>query len=614
MQPGRPGFLRLATVAVVAAALAAAAQASHVPDGLEQDSLRARFGVRDAPRHDGIVVVAVDDATFSELRLQWPFKRSLHGRVIDRLHAAGAREIVYDVQFTEPTSPREDGALYDAIAAAGGAVLVTGETDGRGHTNVLGGVEYLRAAHARAAAGDLVHDAGGTLTHFRRSAGGLGTVPVVVAERMQRHGEGSGLFSDGEAWIDYRGGPGAVRTVSFASVLRGRVGPGVFRGKVVVVGATSPTLQDVHPTPAGGADLMAGPEVQANAIATALEGNPLRSAPPWTGWALVAAMALVAPLLRLRLRIVATTAVAALSAFGYAVAAQLAFDSGTVLTVVGPLAALVLATVGTIVVSHLFESFERRRVARWNAVLEERVRERTSELRETQLEVIRRLGAAVESRDHETGEHISRMSRLCHRLALAVGMDPTEAELLRHASAMHDIGKIGIPDRILGKPGRLDPEEWEVMKTHTTIGAHILAGSRVPLIRMAEEIALTHHERWDGSGYPNGLAGEAIPLVGRIASICDVFDALLSDRPYKSAWSLEAAVAEIGRQRGRQFDPRLVGPFLELVREDADGLEDRQVAVELPLGDLDAVLVPLLALDLDEALEHVLAERAQDEL
>jgi HD-GYP domain-containing protein (c-di-GMP phosphodiesterase class II) len=563
----RPGLRVLGAVAAIAAGIAIGAQQTHLIDGLEHDSLRARFSLRDAPRHSGVAVVAIDDATFAELKQQWPFKRSLHGHVIDRLHAAGAREIVYDVQFTEPTIPREDGALYDALARSGGAVLVTGETDGHGHTNVLGGDANLRAAHSRAAAGDLVNDPSGAITQFPRSAGGVDSVPVVAAERATGRKLPPGSFADGKAWIDYRGGPGAIRTVPFAAVLRGRFDPAWFRGKVVVVGATTPTLQDVHPTPVGGAELMAGPEVEANAIATALDGDPLRSAPPATGWILVALMALVAPLLRLRLGIVASTVFAALVGCAYLAAVQLAFDSGTVLTALAPLLALVTGAVGTIVASHLAESFERRRVARSNAILEARVRERTAELRDTQLEVIRRLGAAVESRDQETGLHIARMSRLCHRLALATGMDPAEADRLRHACAMHDIGKIGIPDRILQKPGKLDHDEWEVMKTHTTIGAHILSGSRAPLIRMAETIALTHHERWDGSGYPGGIAGEEIPLVGRITSICDVFDALISERPYKHAWTVDEALAEIARQSGRQFDPGLVEPFLTLARD-----------------------------------------------
>jgi putative two-component system response regulator len=145
-------------------------------------------------------------------------------------------------------------------------------------------------------------------------------------------------------------------------------------------------------------------------------------------------------------------------------------------------------------------------------------------------------------------------------------MPKAEADRLRHASAMHDIGKIGIPDRILQKPGKLDPDEWAVMKTHTTMGATILGGSNAPLIQMAETIARTHHERWDGSGYPAGLAGEAIPLIGRVVAICDVFDALLSVRPYKHAWTLDDALTEIRAQSGRHFDPQLVEPFERLAR------------------------------------------------
>jgi HD-GYP domain-containing protein (c-di-GMP phosphodiesterase class II) len=561
----RPRLRGALAVAFAAAALAVAAQETGLVDGLENDSLSARFSLRAAPPHRDVVVVAIDDTTFSQLGIHWPFKRSLHGRVIERLHAAGAREVVYDVQFTEPTTPREDGALYDSIGRVGGAVLVTAETDGHGHTNVLGGDANLRAVHARAAAGNLSNDESGAITRFPREVGGVGSVPVVTTARLGRP-LGAESFSGGKAWIDYRGGPGAIRTISFADVLRGRFPAGAFRGEVVVVGATTPTLQDVHPTPVGGTSLMAGPEVQANAIATALDGNPLRSAPPFVWWLLVIGLALVTPLLRMRLRIGATAAAAALLVCAYAAGVQIAFDSGTVLTAVSPMLALLASAVGTIVVSHLAETLERRRVSRSNELLEQAVRERTAELRDTQLEVIGRLGAAVESRDQETGAHISRMSALCRELALEAGMDPRDADLLGHASAMHDIGKIGIPDRILQKPGRLDPEEWEKMKTHTTIGAHILEGSRAPLIQMAETIALTHHERWDGSGYPNGLAGEDIPLAGRIAAICDVFDALISERPYKGPWPAPDALEEIERLGGSHFDPELVTAFLKIIR------------------------------------------------
>jgi len=206
----------------------------------------------------------------------------------------------------------------------------------------------------------------------------------------------------------------------------------------------------------------------------------------------------------------------------------------------------------------------KEELARHNNRLEHEVRRRTADLHESQLEVVRRLGRAAESRDYGTGMHITRMSRIAHLIARAARMDPDECELLLHAAPMHDIGKIGIPDAILLKPGPLDPDEWEEMKRHTTIGAGLLAGSHSPVVQLGEVIALTHHERWDGSGYPHGLAGDAAPLVGRISAIADVFDALISERPYKDAWDHQSAANEIASQAGRQFDPELVDLFLGL--------------------------------------------------
>lgn len=196
------------------------------------------------------------------------------------------------------------------------------------------------------------------------------------------------------------------------------------------------------------------------------------------------------------------------------------------------------------------------------AVLQELVRIRTAELHHTRLQVVQRLGMAAEYRDEETGNHILRMSHICALLARAIGWDEEQCDLLLNASPMHDIGKIGIPDAILLKPGRFEPHEWETMKTHSSIGARLLEGDDSLLMRMACEIAQTHHEKWDGSGYPSGLAGEAIPLVGRIAALADVFDALTSVRPYKQAWTVEAAVAHIQGNSGKHFDPKLVEVFL----------------------------------------------------
>lgn len=202
-----------------------------------------------------------------------------------------------------------------------------------------------------------------------------------------------------------------------------------------------------------------------------------------------------------------------------------------------------------------------------NAMLERKVRERTQELRETRLQIVHRLGRAAEFRDNETGYHILRMSHTSALLARAIGWNEKKCELMLHASPMHDIGKIGIPDHILLKPGRLDAAEWEIMKTHTTIGARILEGDDSDLLTMAGDIAIAHHEKWDGSGYPNGLRGDAISLSGRIVALADVFDALTSERPYKKAWSIDDAVAFIRDNRGVHFDPQLVEHFLQFLPE-----------------------------------------------
>jgi len=197
------------------------------------------------------------------------------------------------------------------------------------------------------------------------------------------------------------------------------------------------------------------------------------------------------------------------------------------------------------------------------AVLNEMVLTRTDELRRTRLQVVQQLGRAAEYRDNETGNHILRMSHISALLAKSIGWNEADCELMLHASPMHDIGKIGIPDHILLKPGKFEPEEWEIMKTHAVIGANILEGDDSELMKCAGEIALTHHEKWDGSGYPYGLSGAAIPLVGRIAALADVFDALTSVRPYKEAWTVEAAIDLIKENRGTHFDPELVTVFLE---------------------------------------------------
>jgi hypothetical protein len=347
-------------------------------------------------------------------------------------------------------------------------------------------------------------------------------------------------------------------------VLRGEADLRALRGRVVVVGASAPTLGDVHATPAADHRLMSGPEIQAEAIHSALGGLPLRSAPGWLGTVsilLLGALPALGSLWRRGWRGVVPAPVAGLA---FVAAAFAAFRAGWVIEMAGPVVSLVLSTGVTNAAAYLSEQGERRRVAGLNEELEARVRERTEELRQTQLEVVQRLGTAAEWRDGDLGHHIDRISHLCERLGRALGFDPERARMLATASAMHDVGKIGVPDRVLLKPGRLDEEEWALMRSHTAIGAAILAGSAAPLLQMAERIARHHHERWDGSGYPDGLAGEAIPLEARICAICDVFDALLSARPYKESWSLEGTLTEIAHQRGRHFDPAVTDAFLAL--------------------------------------------------
>jgi putative two-component system response regulator len=200
----------------------------------------------------------------------------------------------------------------------------------------------------------------------------------------------------------------------------------------------------------------------------------------------------------------------------------------------------------------------------------ELVQQRTRELEDTRLQIIRRLGRAAEFKDDETGYHVIRMSHYCRMLAIAGGIPDYRAELLFNAAPMHDVGKIGVPDSILEKAGPLTPDEWSIVKRHPVIGAGIIGRHNNELLEMARVVALTHHERWDGSGYPRALRGEAIPLVGRIVAIADAFDALTSTRPYKQAWPIEEAVALLRREAGRQFDPRLVPKFIELLPQIKD--------------------------------------------
>lgn len=242
--------------------------------------------------------------------------------------------------------------------------------------------------------------------------------------------------------------------------------------------------------------------------------------------------------------------------------------------------------------THLSLKQTREALRLQNQSLEALVSSRTAqlqqalgEIKDAVLETILRLSRAAEYRDDDTGAHILRMSHYCATIARRLGLPELQVERLLHASPMHDVGKIGIRDNVLRKPGPLTPDEWAIMKSHPEIGARILSGSRSEVVQLAEVIALTHHERWDGTGYPRGLSGAEIPLPGRIAALADVFDALVSRRPYKEPFPLETSLELIREQRGRHFDPKVVDAFFAVLDEILEIRERYQVgSTEMPSG------------------------------
>ncbi len=196
--------------------------------------------------------------------------------------------------------------------------------------------------------------------------------------------------------------------------------------------------------------------------------------------------------------------------------------------------------------------------------LENKIGKRTRQLRRSRAETLHRLVLAAEYHDDDTFQHTDRVGVGAAELATRLGLPGSVVRLIRHAAPLHDVGKIGIPDRILLKPGPLNTQEFAAIKQHTVLGADLLAGSDSAILQLGEQIALTHHERWDGNGYPAGLAAEAIPIAGRIVAVVDSFDAMAFDRPYRAACSVEDALSEIARCSGTQFDPQVVKAFLEL--------------------------------------------------
>lgn len=217
--------------------------------------------------------------------------------------------------------------------------------------------------------------------------------------------------------------------------------------------------------------------------------------------------------------------------------------------------------------AHLYRS--KREADERVMQLEEGMKKRDAELEDARVQVLERLARAAEYRDDDTGEHTRRVGALSGAIALELGVPPEQAEMVARAAPLHDVGKIGIADGILLKPGRLTSKEVEVMRSHAVIGAQMLSGTEIPLLNLAATIALSHHEHWDGNGYPEGKSGGDIPLVGRIVAAADVFDALTTRRPYKEAWSIDETVAELEAERGRHLDPDVTDALLSLIDRDA---------------------------------------------
>src|SRR4051794_27288928 len=317
----------MAAVAVLVAGGAFIAHERGLLRWLELQSIDARFGIRGTqPTPKGVAVVAVDAQTFSERPDdRWPFLRRRHAKAIQILQEAGAKVIVYDVQFTEPSNPDDDGQLYDAIYRAGNVVLGTSEIAAGGKTRILGGDKNVRAARARPASAQYDLDPNGVIRRIPYETDGLKTMPVVAYERAFGHSPDRSGFKPDGAWIDFAGPPRTVPTVSFSRLLAHKFPAHVFRGRIVVVGASAPSLQDVHPTSTSGADEMSGPEVQASAIATLEDGIPLRSAPDWVDIALIVLMAALAPLAGIRLGALWATTAAVIGIAAFVVGAQRAF-------------------------------------------------------------------------------------------------------------------------------------------------------------------------------------------------------------------------------------------------------------------------------------------------
>jgi adenylate cyclase len=347
--------------AIVLTGFVLAAQALDVLEDSELDTVDARFAVRgDLNPPEDIAIVGINEESFRELGEQWPFPRSLHAEAISRLKRDGAQVIAYDVQFTEPSNPADDQALADAVARAGNVVLATTVVNERGGTSVLGGEKVLRELNTRAAHAGLTTDSGRVARRMSHELDRLETLSVAAVERSTGRQVPKDAFPD-PAWIDYHGRTN-IQTIPFHRVVRGDFRPGTFRDKIVVVGATAPSLQDVHPTSVSGEEFMYGVEIQANSISTLLRDFPLREVPGWVNVALVLLLGLVGPLIAARFGPVRAALIGLALALLYAALVQILFNNGLIVGFLYPEASLALGVVGALGAALVLHAFERERV------------------------------------------------------------------------------------------------------------------------------------------------------------------------------------------------------------------------------------------------------------
>jgi CHASE2 domain-containing sensor protein len=368
----RQAALRLLVVGLLAAAAGLLVRDVGLLHWLERGSVDARLSLRgrEAPPRD-VTVVGIDNDSLGQLP-RYPFSRHLDARVLENLHAAGARLVVYDISFDRPTTPAADLALFEAARVAEPVVFATSLISPAGKTQVLGGDANLASIGDRAAAADLVPDPDGVIRHTLAAVNGLSTVAAAVGQKLDGRVPNPAQMQGG--WIDFPGPPGTIQALSFVQVLRNRFAPAAVRGKVVVIGATAPVLQDQHSTSAGSP--MSGPEVQADAIATVLRDFPLRSPAGALTSLLIVALALAVPLAGLRLGTLGVCLVGLAALCAWSLATQLAFDAGTVLDYSDPLAALVLGTGGTLMLCMWSDTRERRRLRKLFAADAEGIVER----------------------------------------------------------------------------------------------------------------------------------------------------------------------------------------------------------------------------------------------